>query len=208
MIYSKKILVACECSGRVRDAFSQRGHNAWSCDLKPSERVGKHLQMDVFEAIKLDDWDMMIAFPECTYMTASGIHWNGRIEGREELTEESLQFVQRLMDAPIRQIAIENPVGIISSRIREPDQTIQPYEFGEDASKRTCLWLKNLPRLKKTYRCPGRLVEYPPQSGELVERWSNQTDSGQNKLPPSETRAEERSRTYWGIALAMANQWV
>jgi hypothetical protein len=154
-------------------------------------------------------WDMLIAFPDCTYLTASGLHWNGRVEGRADKTEQALEFVRRLMDADIPQIAIENPVGCISSRIRKPDQSIQPYEFGEDASKRTCLWLKNLPILKppRGMRVPGRLSEWPAGSGRMVERWANQTDSGQNALSPSDKRAEERSRTYWGIALQMAEQW-
>ncbi|MDX9690514.1 MAG: hypothetical protein RBT70_08680 [Alphaproteobacteria bacterium] len=152
---------------------------------------------------------MLIAFPDCTYLTASGLHWNGRVEGRADKTEQALEFVRRLMDADIPQIAIENPVGCISSRIRKPDQSIQPYEFGEDASKRTCLWLKNLPILKppRGMRVPGRLSEWPAGSGRMVERWANQTDSGQNALSPSDKRAEERSRTYWGIALQMAEQW-
>lgn len=152
---------------------------------------------------------MLIAFPDCTYLTGSGLHWNGRIEGRAEKTEEALEFVRRLMEADIPQIAIENPVGCISTRIRKADQSIQPYDFGEDASKRTCLWLKNLPRLKKPrgMRVPGRMVEWPKGSGNMVERWANQTDSGQNSHPETDDRAENRSRTYWGIAMQMAEQW-
>ena len=205
----KRIIIGCECSGRVRDAFIRRGHDAISCDLKPTERPGPHIEGDIFEAIGRGGYDMLIAFPDCTNLTASGLHWNGRIEGRAEKTEAALDFVRRLMDADIPQIAIENPVGCISTRIRPADQTVQPYDFGEDASKRTCFWLKNLPRLKnpRGMRVPGRLVEWPRGSGKMVERWANQTDSGQNALPPSECRAEERSRTYWGIALQMAEQW-
>lgn len=203
------ILVGCECSGRVRDAFRQRGHNAVSCDLKPTEREGAHIQGDVFEAIASRDWDMGIFFPECTYLTGSGLHWNGRIEGRAEKTEEALDFVRRLLDAPIHRIALENPVGCISTRIREPDQTIQPYDFGEDASKRTCLWLKNLKPLKipRGMRVPGRMVEWPKGSGIMVERWANQTDSGNNSHPETDDRAENRSRLCWGFATTMAENW-
>lgn len=152
---------------------------------------------------------MLIAFPDCTYLTGSGLHWNGRIEGRAEKTEAALEFVRRLLDAPIPQIALENPVGCIGTRIRPADQTVQPYEYGEDASKRTCFWLKNLPKLmcNPALRVPGRMIEWPRGGGKMVERWANQTDSGQNALTPSDTRAEDRSRTYWGIALAMADQW-
>lgn len=203
------ILIGCECSGRVRDSFIRRGHNAVSCDLKPTERAGPHIQGDVFEAIASRQWDMGIFFPDCTYLTGSGLHWNGRIEGRAEKTEEALAFVRRLMDADIHKIAIENPVGCISTRIRKPNQTVQPYDFGEDASKRTCFWLKNLPILKKPrgMRVPGRMVEWPVGSGKMVERWANQTDSGQNAHPETDDRAENRSRTYWGIATQMADQW-
>lgn len=209
MLHRKRILVGCECSGRVRDALIAKGHDAVSCDLKPTERPGPHIQGDIFEAMQGGVWDMLIAFPDCTYLTGSGLHWNSRIEGRAEKTEAALEFVRRLLDAPIPQIALENPVGCIGTRIRPASQSIQPYEFGEDASKRTCLWLKGLPPLVKNpaLRVPGRMVEWPRGSGKMVERWANQTDSGQNALPPSDNRAEERSRTYWGIALAFADQW-
>lgn len=142
----------------------------------------------------------MIAHPPCTYLTVSGLHWNKRQPERAQLTEEALRFVQQLLDAPIPRIALENPVGCISTRIRRPDQIIQPYNFGEDASKSTCLWLKGLPLLESTGYFPPRMVGGKP-------RWSNQTDSGQNKLGPSEDRWKERSRTYQGIADAMAAQW-
>jgi hypothetical protein len=146
----------------------------------------------------------MIAHPPCTYLSVSGLHWNKRDPERAQKTEEALDFVRLLLDAPIPKIALENPVSCISSRIRKPDQIIQPYEFGDDASKKTCLWLQNLPKLVPTERVQGRMVEH---NGKLVERWANQTDSGQNKLGPSEDRAKIRSTTYAGIARAMAEQW-
>ena len=204
-----KVLIACEYSGRVRNAFQALGHDAWSCDLLPAEdQSQKHLQCDV-TGILGDGWDLMIAHPECTYLCSSGLHWNKRgavVNGRprSELTEESLDFVRLLMNAPIPRIAIENPIGCISTRIRKPDQIIQPYEYGEDASKATCLWLKNLPKLQPIGRLQGRQVLY---NGKLVERWANQTDSGQNRLGPSEDRWKERARTYQGWANAMAAQW-
>lgn len=204
-----RVLVACEYSGRVRDAFRALGHDAWSCDLLECEADPKfHIQGDVFDIID-DGWDLMIAHPPCTHLTSAGLHWNTRDPSRAALTEAGLQFVRRLLAAQIDRIALENPVGCISTRVRPLDQLIQPYWFGEDASKRTCLWLKNLPplRIDPTQRFPGRLVEWPRDSGEMVERWSNQTDSGQNALPPSPDRWKERSRTYFGIARAMAEQW-
>jgi hypothetical protein len=192
-----KILVACEYSGRVRQAFRDRGHDAWSCDLLPAEDDSPyHLDVDVLELMN-EGWDMMIAHPPCTYLAVSGLHWNGRIPGRAEKTEEALKFVQALMDAPIDKIAVENPVSCISTRIRKPDQIIQPWYFGEDASKKTCLWLKNLPLLKETNRLPG----------DSKTRRANQTASGQNNLGPSSDRWKERSRTYQGIADAIADQW-
>lgn len=201
-----RVLVACEYSGRVRDAFRALGHAAVSCDLLPPENGGPHYEGDVFDIIG-DGWDLMIAHPPCTYLTVSGLHWNKRDPARAQLTEDALEFVQNLLDAPIPMIALENPVGCISTRIRKPDQIIQPFDFGEDASKKTCLWLKNLPPLVPTGRFNGRLVEWPRGSGKMVERWGNQTDSGQNNLGPSEDRWKDRSRTYQGIANAMAEQW-
>lgn len=139
----------------------------------------------------------MIAHPPCTYLSVSGLHWNHRTPGRAEKTEEALAFVRLLMDAPIPRICVENPVSCISSRIRKPDQVIQPWWFGHDASKKTCLWLKGLPKLIETNRLPG----------DDKTRRANQTPSGQNKLGPSPTRWKERSKTYEGVAAAMAAQW-
>jgi hypothetical protein len=191
-----KVLVACEYSGVVRDAFILAGHDAISCDLLPSEKPGPHYQGDVFDIIN-DGFDLMIAHPPCTYLSSSGLHWNKRVPGRQLLTEQALEFVSKLLNANIPMIALENPVGCISSRIRKPDQIIQPWHFGDDASKKTCLWLKGLPRLIGT-----NMLE-----GDAKTRRANQTASGQNKLGPSPDRWKERSRTYQGIANAMALQW-
>ena len=170
-----------------------------SCDLLPSEAIGKHYQGDIFD-LDLSEFDLLIAHPPCTYLSVSGMHWTTRGLRDPKLTDDALEFVRRLMAAPVEKIAIENPVSIISSRIRKPDQTIQPYQFGHDASKRTCLWLKGLPTLVPTASVAPRMVNGKP-------RWANQTDSGQNKLPPSADRWRQRSKTYSGIANAMADQW-
>jgi len=198
-----KALIACECSGTVRDAFAARdGWEAWSCDLLPSEKPGNHYEGDVMDLLADDmDWDIMIAHPVCRFLCSSGLHWNIRRPGRAEKTEKALTFVRMLMDAPIQHIAIENPVGCIGTRIRPADQYIQPHEFGHDASKRTGLWLKGLPKLVPTGpQIQPRMVHGRP-------RWGNQTDSGQNRLGPSANRWMERARTYRGIAQAMAAQW-
>ena len=195
-----KVLVACEFSGRVREAFRKFGHDAWSCDLLPSDDKSKHHITGDVEQILNDGWDLMLAFPPCTYLCSSGLHWNKRVEGREKKTEEALEFVRLLLNAPVNKIALENPVGRIGTAIRKADQSIHPYMFGDDASKRTCLWLKNLPLLKSTDYIEPRMID-----GKA--RWSNQTDSGQNKLPPSKDRWKKRSETYQGIADAMALQW-
>ena len=144
-----RVLVACEFSGMVRDAFRANGHDAWSCDLLPSERLGPHYQGDVRDILG-DCWDLMVAHPPCTYLSASGLHWNRRRPERQALTDAAVLFVQQLLDAPIQRIAVENPIGALSTRIRKPDQIIQPWQFGHDASKATCLWLVNLPLLVPT----------------------------------------------------------
>jgi len=194
-----RVLIACEYSGTVRDAFRAAGHDAMSCDLLPTDKPGPHYQGDVSDIIR-DGWDLMIAHPPCTYLCSSGLHWNKRRPERAEQTEAALAFVQVLLDAPIKRIALENPIGCISTRIRKPDQTIQPWQFGHDASKATCLWLKNLGPLTPTQTIAPRIV-----GGR--KRWGNQTDSGQNKLPPSADRWKIRSETYQGIADAMAARW-
>ena len=189
-----RVLVACEYSGTVRDAFSALGHDAWSCDLLPTESPGLHYQGDVLGVICDNEWDLMVAHPPCPYLSSSGLHWNKRTPGREQKTTDAIAFVRALMDAPIQRIAIENPIGRISTAIRKPDQIIQPWMFGDDASKSTCLWLKGLPKLRAT---------------DVIkkERYANQTPSGQNKLGPSPDRWKVRSKTYNGIANAIAAQW-
>ena len=191
-----RVLVACEFSGIVREAFSARGHEAWSCDLLPTERPGNHIQGDVLQVLN-DGWDMMIAHPPCTYLASSGLHWNTRRPERATLTDDAIAFVMALAHAPIPRIVIENPIGCLSTRWRKPDQIIQPWQYGHDASKATCLWLHGVPPLIATSVLPG---------GRQTRR-ANQTASGQNRLPPSKTRWKLRSITYQGVADAMANQW-
>ena len=191
-----KILAACEYSGVVRDAFAALGHDAWSCDLLPTDNPGNHYQGDVRDLLA-QPWDIIIAFPPCTYLCSSGMHWTVRGLRDPKLTEDALDFVRLLLGADCKHIALENPVGAISTRIRKPDCIIHPYDFGHPESKTTCLWLKNLPPLTPTDICQK------PASG----RWENQTPSGQNKLGPSKDRWKLRSATYQGIADAMASQW-
>lgn len=192
-----------------------------SCDLLETDVPGPHFKGDVREVLN-DGWDLMVSHPPCTYLCSSGLHWNKRTPGRQQLTDESLDFVRFLLNAPIKHIALENPIGCISTQVRKPDQTIQPYQFGHDASKATCLWLKNLPPLKATQFIEPRLVCCDMTLPAGVDgygcvncngdkkgkpRWANQTDSGQNKLAPSADRWKIRSETYEGIAQAMAWQW-
>lgn len=179
-----RVLVACEFSGIVRDAFIERGHTAISCDLLPSDAPGPHYQGDVRDIINYG-FDLMVAHPPCTHLAVSGARW---FCNKLEEQKAALEFVRLLMSAPIARIAIENPVSVISSRIRKPDQIIQPWQFGHGETKATCLWLKNLPKLQPTEVVPGRL-------GRV------------HMLPPSPDRWKERSRTYKGIAAAMASQW-
>lgn len=188
------VLVACESSGVVREAFRRRGHNAWSCDILPADDASAyHINKDVRQVLG-HSWDLMVAHPPCTHLASSGARW---FKDKQQEQTEALEFVRLLMEAPIGRIAIENPVGIISTQIRKPDQIIQPWMFGHPESKTTCLWLVGLPDLEPT----NLLVR--PVSG----RWENQTPSGQNKLGPSPDRWKIRSRTYEGIAEAMASQW-
>lgn len=190
------ILVACEESGEVREAFRRRGHNAISCDLLGSTTPGPHVRGDV-RGLLTCQWDMLLAFPPCTYLCSSGLHWNKRRQGRAQQTEEALRFVEMLLSADVQRLCLENPVGCISTRIRKPDQVIQPWQYGHPESKATRLWLKNLPPLRPTNVLPR------PATG----RWENQTATGQNRLPPSRDRARMRSKTYRGVAEAMAEQW-
>lgn len=200
----KRILIACEFSGIVREAFKRRGWDAWSCDLLPTEIPGQHIQGDIFEALRTAGrFNLAILHPPCTYLSSSGLHWNKRRPGRALLTEEAISFATALWESACSladSVAMENPVGCLSTRFLRPSQIIQPHEYGEDASKATCLWLHNLPPLAPTKHIAPRIV------GGL-KRWANQTDSGQNRLAPSEHRAADRSRTFPGIAEAMADQW-
>ena len=205
-----RVLIACESSGTVREAFRRRGHDAWSCDLLPADDGSPHhIQGDALDAIRSQCWSLVIAHPPCTHLSVSGLHWNARVPGRAEKTEAALQFVRDIIEAgrACGGLVVENPVSCISSRIRRPDQIIQPWQFGEDASKATCLWLHGgVPALRSDPRdhFPPRVVMV---GGKPRNRWSNQTDGGQNRLGPSPTRWKERSRTYPGIAQAMAKQW-
>lgn len=179
-----KVLIACEYSGTVREAFSKLGHDAWSCDILETEIPGNHLQCDVREILG-DGWDMMIAHPPCTHLAVSGARW---FKDKKVEQAEALEFVRLLLNAPIERIALENPISIISSHIRKPDQIIQPWQFGHGETKATCLWLQNLPKLQ-----PTNIVE-----GREQRIW---------KMPPGENRWKERSRTFEGIAQALAVQF-
>jgi hypothetical protein len=181
-----RVLVACEYSATVRDAFRALGHEAWSCDLLPCEGDARwHLQEDVIDVIEREAWDLMIAHPPCTHLAVSGARWFSE-KWREQ--GEAIGFFWQLMAAPVYRICIENPVSIISTRIRKPDQIIQPWQFGHGETKATCLWLKNLPLLTATDVVDGR-------------------EARVHRMPPSPDRWKERSRTYAGIAAAMAGQW-
>lgn len=200
-----KVLIACEESAAVRDAFSKLGHDATSCDLLPSKTAGKHFVGDV-RCILGQAWDLLIAHPPCTYLSSSGLHWNKRRPERGVQTEEAVEFARLFIEGckHIPKRAVENPVGCLSTKVRPPDQIIQPWMFGADASKATCLWLVGLPPLMPTNYVKPRLVLH---EGKWAMRWANQTDSGQNALGPSEDRWKLRSATYPGIAKAMAEQW-
>jgi len=190
-----RVLIACETSGRVRDAFIAAGHDAVSCDVLPTDSPGPHIEGDVLPHPG-DGWDLIVAFPPCTPLPVSGArHFAAkRADGRQQ---EGIAFFLAIAAAPVARLAIENPVGIMSSLYRKPDQVIQPWQFGHDASKTTCLWLRGLPPLVPTD------VLTMPERG----RWANQTASGQNRLGPSPDRWKQRSATYPGIAAAMAAQW-
>jgi site-specific DNA-cytosine methylase len=189
-----RILVACEYSGIVRDAFIAMGHDAVSCDLLPTEAPGPHYHGDVRDILN-DGWDLMIAHPPCTHLAVSGARW---FKDKKEEQKQALEFVRLLLDAPIERIALENPVSVISTQIRKPDQIIQPYEHGHEATKTTCLWLKNLPLLMPT-KVVGKGERHITRSGRSLPSWYN--------LPPSKDRWKVRSKMFEGIALAMAQQW-
>lgn len=179
-----RVLVACEFSGIVRDAFRDRGHDAVSCDLLPAERPGPHIQADVLTVLG-DGWDMMLAFPPCTYLAVSGARWHSGT-GRQH---QALEFARALMDASVPRIALENPVGAINSHIRRPDMILQPWQYGHRETKATCLWLKNLPPLL------------------VSDVWSGPYEARVHRMPERKDRWKDRSRTLSGVAAAMAGQW-
>jgi hypothetical protein len=193
-----KVLVACEYSGIVRDAFAAKGHDAWSCDILPTESPGNHFQGDVLEHLD-KGWDLMIAHPPCTHLAVSGARWFTEGKKPWSLQEEALDFVRKLLDAPINKIALENPVSVISTKIRKPNQIIQPFEYGHDVTKKTCLWLKNLPNLKPTKIVKPDIVLV---NGKKMSRMHYESF----KLPSKE-RSKVRSKFYTGSAEAMADQW-
>ena len=199
-----RVLVACEFSGIVREAFAKRGHDAWSCDLLPTEIPGKHIQGDILGVIRgiaAKYWDIMIAFPPCTYLCGAGLNWINRQPGRREKIKEALNFVIALVNAPIPKIAIENPVGLLSTLFRKPDQYIQPYYFGDKFQKKTCLWVKNLPLL-----IPTNIVD----RGEIYIQKNGKSRGGKWTMGipgNSPDKWKIRSRTFQGIANAMAEQW-
>lgn len=200
-----KILVACEFSGTVREAFAAKGHDAWSCDIEPTDIPGQHYQGDVNDILN-EGWDMMIAHPPCTYLTVTGNKWfkpeyKDRFPTRHQDRQDAINFFMLLVNAPIEKIAIENPIGIMSTTYRKPNQIIQPWQFGHEASKSTCLWLKGLPNLNPTDIVDkGEFVTY--KSGKRMTKWYADAAS----KSPTE-RAKIRNKTFQGIADAMAEQW-
>lgn len=202
-----KILIACEFSGIVRDAFIAHGHDAISCDLLPTERPGPHYQGDVFDIVN-NDFDLMIAHPPCTYLSNAGIGWFNENKYGEKARLRKLErikafhFVMNLYNADIEKIAIENPTGWLNSHLRKPDQIIQPYYFGDEESKRTCLWLKNLPKLKSTKIVKPKIYSYYKKGNK-----KGCPIYGNSYLKFSDDSWKDRSRTFQGIAAAMASQW-
>lgn len=211
-----KVLIACEYSGAVRDAFIKRGHDAMSCDLLPTDVDGPHYQGNVFDIIN-DGWDLMVAHPPCTFLAVSGAQWyyhpedkhlpvdqrrpHPKYPNRASDREEAVEFFMKLANANIPKIAIENPIGIMSSRFRKPDQTIHPWQFGHEATKATCLWLKNLPLLEPTKIVgKGEFVTY--SSGKKMTKWYAEALNYDKQ-----TRMKMRSKTFIGIAEAIADQW-
>ena len=196
-----RVLIACEFSGTVRRAFRERGHDAWSCDILPAEDGSEHhYEQDVTQLLG-EGWDLMIAHPPCTYLASMGIWWNHKRPERWPLTHQAYDFVQLLAAAPIPKIAIENPIGYLNGHWRKPDQVVHPWQFGHEASKPTCLWLKGLLRLTHT-KIVGKGEFYIKANGARMAKWSHIT-SGTRKTE----RAKIASRTFEGIANAMANQW-
>lgn len=200
-----KVLVACEFSGVVRDAFAARGHDAWSCDLEETETSGQHIKGDVLD-ILMDDWDLIIAHPPCTYLTTTGNKWfrpeyADRFPDRAARREEALEFFVKLYNAPCDKVCIENPIGITSTRFRKPTQIVEPFQFGHATTKRTGLWLRGLPPL-----VPTKVVEVDWHVFKSGKRWSKWYYETGNERTPL-LKAKARNRTFQGIADAMADQW-
>lgn len=196
----KSVLVACEYSGAVREAFKRAGWNAWSCDLLPTDIPGQHHQGDVLEVLDAG-WDLVIAHPPCTYLTVSGNRWflprfASRFPDRQQNRKDAIAFFMAFVDCKASHVAIENPVGIMSTDYRKPDQVIQPWMFGHAEQKATCLWLKNLPPLRPTRNVRARMMRLPERQRQRL-----------HYLPPSADRGKIRSKTFAGLANAMAAQW-
>ena len=203
-----RVLVACEFSGIVRDAFAARGHDAWSCDLLPTEQPGQHIQRDVLNVLN-DGWDLMVAHPPCTHIAASGARWfaEKRADGRQQ---QGIDFFMEMVAVSIPMTAIENPIGIMSRLYRKPDQIIQPYQFGHEVQKATCLWLRGLPLLQPTKMVNRGIIYVDPRGnkhGGAHTLRAKQAYSPVMLLPQSEERWKIRSRTFQGVADAMAEQW-
>jgi site-specific DNA-cytosine methylase len=203
-----RVLVACEFSGIVREAFKAKGHDAWSCDLLPTEIPGQHIQGDVLEILN-DGWDLMIAHPPCTHLAVSGARWfkEKQSDGRQQ---SGIDFFMKLIAAQIPKVAVENPVGIMSKKFRKPDQIIQPYFFGDSCQKATCLWIKNLPLLSPTNIVDRGLIYVDPRGnkhGGVHTMRAKRAYSSLMLLAKNEERWKIRSRTFQGIADAMAEQW-
>lgn len=201
-----RVLVACEASGTVRDAFIARGHEAWSCDLQASRVGGPHIQGDAL-AVLNDGWDLLVGHPPCTYLTVTGNKWMkpeyaARFPTRQQDREDAVRFFMALWESPVPRVALENPVGIMSKRFRPPDQIIQPWHFGDRATKTTCLWLRGLPPLLAMGEVAGRGERVMYASGKSHAKWY--VDAV--KLSPND-RMNVRSQTFPGIANAMADQW-
>ncbi|KKL97890.1 hypothetical protein LCGC14_1829960 [marine sediment metagenome] len=197
-----RVLICCEFSGIVRDAFKAKGHDAWSCDLLPTEREGQHIQGDVLDILN-DGWDMILAFPPCTYLCVSGIRWIGHPKhpNRRELQRQAIDFFMAFINSKAPKVVVENPISIMSTKYRKPDQIIRPCMFGDDSNKATCLWLRKLPKLKPTNIIePGRHIS---ASGRSWDKWFFDTSLISNLAE----RSKARSRTFQGVADCMAATW-
>lgn len=201
-----KVLIACERSGIIRNAFLEKGHNAFSCDIEPTQTPGPHIQADILTVLK-DNWDLMIAHPPCTYLAVVGMNWNNRILGRNEKTAQAIEFVKALWAAPILKICIENPISVLSTRWKKPSQIIEPFYFGDPEKKATSLWLKNLPRLNGLIMVAKNKKAFFPAPYKVYPNGRRQYFEGKTTDGRKEDRAYLKAKTFPGIAAAMANQW-